>query len=377
MFARTYVYDGAGNIKAMGTDTFSYDSVSRVIAAKLMDGQAMETNDYDAFGNRTATTTTSGSRTIDVVAFDDLVLDEGQTLESCSVLTSDNVVVDTTEEVRFRAGLLIELSDFTVASGSDVVLELDADLKSDFHDLDYMHARFAKPSWGRFLSVDPVPRIDIAIQAPQLWNLYSYAANNPLKYIDPNGEFIQLPQSCVDNDQCDELLFLRQTLIEAGAADVAAQITVTNDGRVVLDSDFQFSSNSTVRKLATAINLEEVGTRLTSTSEDLSAFGGALTTFNSDDDLFEIRINKRQTGDAQFLFEGGVYDFLSGGEIVIHEIGHFMAASGALSNRVLLGSEASKDNALMYENLHRASRGGTRASLVRRSHDAMRSADEQ
>ena len=34
----TYSYDGAGNITAMGTDTFSYDPVSRLVAATLVDG---------------------------------------------------------------------------------------------------------------------------------------------------------------------------------------------------------------------------------------------------------------------------------------------------------------------------------------------------
>lgn len=50
-----------------------------------------------------------------------------------------------------------------------------------------MNARLYDPFTGRFLSPDPY------VQAPdftQNYNRYSYALNNPLKYGDPNGEFV-------------------------------------------------------------------------------------------------------------------------------------------------------------------------------------------
>lgn len=56
-------------------------------------------------------------------------------------------------------------------------------------DLDYMHARFCSPLTGRFLGVDPItgrPKL------PQSWNRYSYAIDNPLKYVDPTGEYLSL-----------------------------------------------------------------------------------------------------------------------------------------------------------------------------------------
>ncbi len=49
-----------------------------------------------------------------------------------------------------------------------------------------MNARLYDPVLGRFLSPDPY------IQAPDFpgnFNRYSYCLNNPLKYVDPNGEF--------------------------------------------------------------------------------------------------------------------------------------------------------------------------------------------
>jgi len=40
---------------------------------------------------------------------------------------------------------------------------------------------------GRFLSIDPVNR-RAALKGPQFFNRYTYTGNNPLKYVDPNGE---------------------------------------------------------------------------------------------------------------------------------------------------------------------------------------------
>ena len=52
--------------------------------------------------------------------------------------------------------------------------------------LDYMHARYASPHLGRFLSVDPGRDSDPAL--PQSWNMYVYSRNNPVVRIDPNGK---------------------------------------------------------------------------------------------------------------------------------------------------------------------------------------------
>ncbi|MEM7048667.1 MAG: RHS repeat-associated core domain-containing protein [Acidobacteriota bacterium] len=51
-------------------------------------------------------------------------------------------------------------------------------------DLDYMHARYCSPLNGRFLSVDPVGG---SLKNPQSLNRYTYALNNPLKWVDPDG----------------------------------------------------------------------------------------------------------------------------------------------------------------------------------------------
>ncbi len=54
--------------------------------------------------------------------------------------------------------------------------------------LDAVHARYYSGMAGRFQSVDPVLDFDTTLNAPQRWNRYGYANNNPLKYDDPDGK---------------------------------------------------------------------------------------------------------------------------------------------------------------------------------------------
>jgi RHS repeat-associated protein len=51
--------------------------------------------------------------------------------------------------------------------------------------LDYAQARYYGSTMGRFTSVDLGP---FTPADPQNWNRYAYVQNNPLKFIDPNGE---------------------------------------------------------------------------------------------------------------------------------------------------------------------------------------------
>jgi hypothetical protein len=51
-----------------------------------------------------------------------------------------------------------------------------------------MSARYYGANLGRFLSVDP-SRKSAWRTDPQSWNRYLYVGNNPLGYLDPNGEY--------------------------------------------------------------------------------------------------------------------------------------------------------------------------------------------
>jgi YD repeat-containing protein len=54
-------YDGSGNIKSMGVDSYLYDSLGRLTQATSNGTANRQDYTYDAFGNRTAATRISGS----------------------------------------------------------------------------------------------------------------------------------------------------------------------------------------------------------------------------------------------------------------------------------------------------------------------------
>lgn len=77
--------------------------------------------------------------------------------------------------------------------------------------LSYMDARYYNGSIGRFISQDPAFRsIHTGLADPQVINSYSYARNNPLAYIDPNGHRPTLTQALAIADRYNPLNILFQ-----------------------------------------------------------------------------------------------------------------------------------------------------------------------
>ena len=58
--------------------------------------------------------------------------------------------------------------------------------------LDYFISRYYSSTQGRFTSTDPVFFQAAMTIDPQRFNLYAYTRNNPLRFIDPEGEAIEL-----------------------------------------------------------------------------------------------------------------------------------------------------------------------------------------
>jgi RHS repeat-associated protein len=57
----------------------------------------------------------------------------------------------------------------------------------DVTGLTYFGARYYDPHLGRFMGVDPVGFVE---SNPTSFNRYAYVNNNPYKYVDPDGEFL-------------------------------------------------------------------------------------------------------------------------------------------------------------------------------------------
>jgi len=64
--------------------------------------------------------------------------------------------------------------------------------RDDETGLDFFGARYYSSVQGRFTSVDPVKLTAERLLDPQRLNLYEYCLNNPLKYVDPDGEDLVL-----------------------------------------------------------------------------------------------------------------------------------------------------------------------------------------
>jgi RHS repeat-associated protein len=69
--------------------------------------------------------------------------------------------------------------------------------------LDYFGARYFSGAQGRFTGPDNFLNDTTALD-PQRWNLYAYARNNPLRYMDPSGEKIYAGD--LSDEDRDELL---------------------------------------------------------------------------------------------------------------------------------------------------------------------------
>ncbi len=57
---------------------------------------------------------------------------------------------------------------------------------------DYFGARYYSNGLGRFISTDPIHFQASMLRDPQRFNLYAYVRNNPLRFVDPKGEAIEL-----------------------------------------------------------------------------------------------------------------------------------------------------------------------------------------
>ncbi|MFQ5529173.1 MAG: RHS repeat domain-containing protein [Gemmatimonadota bacterium] len=326
-------------------------------------------NDYQYTGHERDIARSGGCSGTTTV--DNQTIDTGQTFTGCDVLSSNNTTVTSADEVRFKAGESVGLSDFTVADGATFVVELDGGLNSDLQDLDYMHARYCSPVTGRFLSVDPVLQPERFSRSPQRWNRYSYVANSPLRFVDQTGEALILFNADNLDDAQRELAGLQQIFEEAGAAGEAELLDLTvTDGEIEVTSsgvDLSGSENKTVATIGRAIsgdNRIEFDITSSLTTVDgrslLERNGAAVQELGAGTPRnFRVELNP---GIMAFTLGEVVGGPLQGrrtvtgyttGDRVIHEFGHAFSAIdlGVFTNRT--------DSAAVnrYENEHRKLRG--------------------
>ncbi|MBT4495203.1 hypothetical protein HN800_04840 [bacterium] len=112
-------------------------------------------------------------------------------LNSTSAVTDNNGnLTELIEYYPFGLSATDTNSDMTDYKYNDKLFDNDLEL--------YFYGnRFYNPNTGRFISIDPLQNnlgsfIPAAMTSSQYQNAYSYANNNPVKYIDPDGQLVFL-----------------------------------------------------------------------------------------------------------------------------------------------------------------------------------------
>ena len=116
-------------------------------------------------------------------------------------LGSTRVVTGQNQEVKGRYdyhpfGEEVTLSRSNYGGTSSIKQGFTGYEKDDETGLDFAKGRYYGSQSGRFTSVDPLISSS-KLNNPQSWNRYSYVVNNPLRYVDPTGEYLVL----LENEQ--------------------------------------------------------------------------------------------------------------------------------------------------------------------------------
>jgi RHS repeat-associated protein len=213
-----YVYDSAGNLTQPGPigGPYVYDAENHLTSAGGV------TYTYDGDGNRVMKSNGTiywyGSNSASLMETDLsgnvqhwYYFFDGQLL--ARQLTTNEVgfyMTDHLGSVRYLGGSSTGYSMDYYPFGGIILNSDTGDDRYQFtgkerdaeSGLDNFGARFDSSSMGRFMSPDS--GTDQHPEAPQSWNLYAYALNNPLNLVDPTGEYVcggGITQTMCDNFQ--------------------------------------------------------------------------------------------------------------------------------------------------------------------------------
>jgi RHS repeat-associated protein len=230
-----YLYDGVGNLTQSPTGgtphVMAYDGANRQKSFTNGASGGTTTYEYDGDGRRVKRVDAAGT-TVFVYNVQGQLIAEYRTdpvsppaggggtsylttdhLGSTRVVTAQNGTVKARYDyLPFGEALGAGLGGRTTGVGYDAQIGLRQKFTSKERDaesgLDYFLARYYSSPLGRFASVDPYsPNMDrqtgtnrraaearfaAFLTSPQQWNRYIYAIDDPLKYVDPTGERIEI-----------------------------------------------------------------------------------------------------------------------------------------------------------------------------------------
>ena len=265
--AAGYSYDLAGNLTQEPGQGFTYDGENRLRTADTGQTAGQASYQYDGDGRRVKKETASGVTFFVYNAMGQLIAEystQAAQANGTSYLTQDHlgsprVITDSAGAVRSRRDFLpfgeeLQLGRSGVAGygvQDNVRQQFTSYERDNETGLDFAQARYYHSIHGRFTSTDPVYFQTMMAIDPQRFNLYAYARNNPLKWVDPDGERVYLRG---DTD------FLRtEVLYEmVGGQENFDRYFEINEGEVVLRSGVDLAgANAGVQELAGYVNATE------------------------------------------------------------------------------------------------------------------------
>lgn len=193
--------------------------------------------------------------------------------------------------------------------------------------LTYMNARYYHSGIGRFMSQDPVSR-DLPselLNEPQELNTYSYTANNPIKYVDPDGKRLVISDSYGSNFTISVYQLVNELHPGTGLLKVEGGYEVKINGTKRIDGSNTFSSELITRivdaqKTAT-IHKNEIDSTPTAEALFKNKWQNALgLPVNS-----KINFNPESLFIIQEFSNGEIVDAIIPNEITLsHELIHAM-----------------------------------------------------
>jgi RHS repeat-associated protein len=220
-----YIYDAAGNMThdASTNLNYSYDQENRLT------GVAGFSYTYDHAGNRVKKTNgTTGTlywyMSPGIVAESDLagnlqseyVFFDGQRvarkdLPNGSVayyfsdhLKTASVITDATGNIKSESDYYPWGGELQFLSNDSNHYKFTGKERDAESGMDYFGARYYSNSLGRFVTTDPL-MASARVSDPQTWNRYSYARNNPERFLDPTGMKEVTADQCKKDQECVSL----------------------------------------------------------------------------------------------------------------------------------------------------------------------------
>jgi len=215
-----FTYDSSGNLTNDGAHAYSFDAENKInkvdnASAYVYDGEGQRVRKllgenlrfvYDMHGKQIAEFDGStGNLKKEYIYGSSLITIEPTAVNSngTQYLTSDHLgsprvvtnssagVVSRHDYLPFGEELGATIGGRTTGMGYSVADGLRQKFTQKERDnetgLDYFGARYYASTQGRFTSSDAFWK-DSQVGEPQSWNKYSYVRNNPLRYVDPQGE---------------------------------------------------------------------------------------------------------------------------------------------------------------------------------------------